>query len=149
MQARRTHATGARAGTAERITVVLDNLNTHSPASLYAAFPPDEAHRILSRLDFHSTPKQASWLNMVEIELAVLVRHCLNRRIPDLDTLAHEVAAWERDRNAHHAAIRWLFDLTQARTKLSRLYPQLSSSRPTSINNLFRLNINIKIVYLF
>jgi transposase len=110
---------------AERIRIVLDNLATHSPAALYAAFPPAEARRILSRLEFHFTPKHASWLNMVEIELSVLVKQCLNRRIPDLDTLAREVAAWERDRNAQSAAIRWLFDLDAARTKLSRLYPQL------------------------
>jgi len=113
---------------AEKIRVVMDNLNTHTPASLYAAFSPAEARRILSKLEFHYTPKHASWLNMVEIELSVLVKQCLNRRICDIDLLTHEVAAWESCRNAQRAAIRWMFDLSQARTKLSRLYPQLFSS---------------------
>ena len=112
---------------AEKIRVVMDNLNTHTPASLYATFPPAEARRILSRLEFHYTPKHASWLNMVEIELSVLVHQCLNRRIPNMDTLTREVTAWERVRNAQHATIRWLFDVSLARTKLARLYPQLLS----------------------
>lgn len=112
---------------AEKIRVALDNLNTHTPASLYAAFPPAEARRILSKLEFHYTPKHASWLNMVEIELSVLVNQCLNRRIPDQTTLAREVAAWQAQRNAARATIRWMFDVSQARTKLSRLYPQLPS----------------------
>jgi hypothetical protein len=112
---------------AEKIRVVLDNLNTHTPASLYTAFPPAEARRILNKLDFHYTPKHASWLNMVEIELAVLVHQCLKRRIPDTDTLTREVAAWEAARNAQRATIRWQFDVSQARTKLARLYPELSS----------------------
>lgn len=112
---------------AVRIRVVLDNLSTHSPSALYAAFPASEARRILSKLDFHFTPKHASWLNMVEIELSVLVKQCLNRRIADIDLLTAEVAAWEVSRNAQRAAIRWLFDLSQARAKLSRLYPQLLS----------------------
>jgi DDE superfamily endonuclease len=112
---------------AETIRLVMDNLNTHTPASLYAAFPPAEARRILSKLEFHYTPKHASWLNMVEIELSVLVHQCLKRRIPDIDILTREVAAWEAARNAQHATIRWLFDVSQARTKLSRLYPQLPS----------------------
>jgi transposase len=112
---------------AEKIRVVLDNLNTHTPASLYVAFPPAEARRILSKLEFHFTPKHASWLNMVEIELSVLVHQCLKRRIPDIDTLKREVAAWQVARNDRHATIRWMFDLTQARTTLARLYPQLPS----------------------
>lgn len=112
---------------AEKIRVVLDNLNTHTPASLYVAFPPAEARRLLSKLEFHYTPKHASWLNMVEIELSVLVQQCLKRRIPDTTTLACEVSAWQALRNAQHATIRWLFDVSQARTKLARLYPQLSS----------------------
>jgi len=111
----------------EKIRVVLDNLNTHTPASLYAAFPPAEARRVLSKLEFHYTPKHASWLNMVEIELSVLVHQCLNRRISDRDTLTREVAAWEAARNAQRATVRWQFDVSQARTKLARLYPQLSS----------------------
>jgi hypothetical protein len=112
---------------AEKIRLVMDNLNTHTPASLYAAFPPAEARRILSKLEFHFTPKHASWLNRVEIELSVLVHQCLKRRIPDLDTLTRQVLAWESARNAQRATIRWQFDLTQARTKLSRLYPDLLS----------------------
>jgi len=111
----------------EKIRVVLDNLNTHTPASLYAAFPPAEARRVLSKLEFHYTPKHASWLNMVEIELSVLVHQCLNRRISDRDTLTREVASWEAARNAQRATVRWQFDVSQARTKLARLYPQLSS----------------------
>lgn len=90
---------------AQRIRVVLDNLNIHSPSSLYEAFPPEEARRILSKLEFHYTPKHASWLNMVEIELAVLVNQCLKRRIPDMDTLAREVTAWGQARNAQKATI--------------------------------------------
>lgn len=112
---------------AEKIRVVLDNLATHTPGALYAAFPPAEARRILSKLDFHFTPKHASWLNMVEIELAVLVKQCLNRRMPDIDTLTREIAAWERARNTQHATIQWMFDVSHARVKLSRLYPELSS----------------------
>jgi hypothetical protein len=112
---------------AEKIRVVLDNLNTHTPASLYTAFPPAEARRILGRLEFHYTPKHASWLNMVEIELSVLVHQCLKRRIADMETLIRQVAAWETARNTQRATVRWQFDVAQARTKLSRLYPQLPS----------------------
>ncbi|MEP7294513.1 MAG: transposase, partial [Chloroflexota bacterium] len=112
---------------AEKIRVVLDNLNTHTPASLYATFPPAEARRILSKLEFHFTPKHASWLNMGEIELSVLVHQCLKRRIPDMDTLAHEVAAWQAQRNAQLATVHWQFDVSQARTKLTSLYPCLPS----------------------
>jgi hypothetical protein len=112
---------------AEKIRVVLDNLNTHTPASLYTAFPPAEARRILSKLEFHYTPKHASWLNMVEIELSVLVHQCLKRRLSDMNTLKREVAAWQTARNTQQATVRWQFDVTQARTKLARLYPILSS----------------------
>jgi hypothetical protein len=112
---------------AEKIRVVLDNLNTHTAASLYTAFPPAEARRILSKLEFHYTSKHASWLNMVEIELSVLVHQCLKRRIPDMDTLRREIAAWQAARNAQSATIRWMFDVTQARTTLTRLYPQIPS----------------------
>ena len=108
---------------AEKIRVVMDNLNTHTPASLYAAFPPAEARRILSKLEFHYTPKHASWLNMVEIELSVLVHQCLKRRIADPNTLTREMAAWQLARNAQHATVRWQFGLSQARTKLAYLYP--------------------------
>jgi transposase len=109
---------------AERIRVVLDNLSAHSPAALYQAFVPAEARRILSRLEFHFTPKHASWLNMVEIEIGVMVAQCLDRRIPDKATLIEEVAAWERRRNAEKARIKWMFTVDRARAKLGRLYPQ-------------------------
>ena len=112
---------------AQKIRLVMDNLNTHTPASLYSAFPPAEARRILNKLEFHFTPKHASWLNMVEIELSVLVHQCLKRRLPDTTTLVREVSAWQALRNAQHATVRWQFDVAQARTKLLRLYPELSS----------------------
>ncbi len=109
------------------IRVVLDNLNTHKPASLYEAFPPAEARRIARKLEFHYTPKHGSWLNMAEIELGVLQQQCLDRRIPDEETLKHEIAAWEKQRNAERATIDWRFSVTDAREKLKRLYPSLSS----------------------
>jgi transposase len=108
---------------AERIRVVMDNLNTHKPASLYEAFPPGEARRLLRRLEFHYTPKHASWLNMAEIELSVLSGQCLNRRISDPDALATEVAAWQEPRNRAGIPVKWRFTLTAARTRLTRLYP--------------------------
>ena len=109
---------------AERIRVVLDNLSTHTPAALYQTFEPAEARRILNRLEFHFTPKHASWLNMVEIEIGVMVKQCLDRRIPDKATLVSEVAAWERRRNAERARIRWMFTVERAREKMGRAYPQ-------------------------
>lgn len=108
---------------ADCIHVVLDNLNTHEPASLYEAFSPEEARRILRRLCFHHTPKHASWLNMAEIEIGVLSAQCLDRRIPDHDILAAETSAWEADRNAAGATISWRFTVQAARCKLSHLYP--------------------------
>jgi hypothetical protein len=108
---------------AERIRVVLDNLSAHSAAALYQAFEPAEARRILSRIEFHFTPKHASWLNMVEIEIGVMVDQCLNRRIPDKAMLIKEIAAWERRRNAEKAQIDWLFTVDRARQKLGRAYP--------------------------
>jgi hypothetical protein len=105
------------------VRVVLDNLNTHTPASLYEAFAPAEARRILRRLEFHHTPKHASWLNQAEIEFSVLAEQCLDRRIPDLATLEREVAAWEQERNAAGARIVWRFTVADARAKLRRLYP--------------------------
>jgi hypothetical protein len=106
------------------IRVVLDNLNTHTPAALYQAFPPEEARRILSKLEFHYTPKHGSWLNMVEIELSVLSRQCLNRRIPNVDIMKQEIAAWELKRNQQKATVNWRFTNQDARVKLERLYPQ-------------------------
>jgi len=109
---------------AQRIRVVMDNLSAHSAAALYQAFPPEEARRILSRLEFHFTPKHASWLNMVEIEIGVMVKQCLDRRIPDKATLVSEIAKWERRRNAERARIKWMFTVERARAKLGRSYPQ-------------------------
>ena len=106
-----------------RIHLVLDNLNTHRKASLYEAFPPEEARRIAKKLVFHYTPKHGSWLNQAEIEFSLLSRQCLDRRIPDRETLVNEVAAWERDRNADKAKIKWMFKVEDARTKLQRFYP--------------------------
>jgi transposase len=114
---------------ADCIRVVLDNLSTHKPASLYEAFAPDEARRILRRLEFHYTPKHASWLNMVEIEIGVMVAQCLDRRIPDKATLISEVARWERRRNAERARIKWLFTVQRARVKLGRSYPATAQDR--------------------
>lgn len=112
---------------AEVIRVVMDNLNTHKAASLYEAFAPEEARRIVKKLEFHYTPKHGSWLNMAEIELSVLQRQCLNRRIPDEATLTHEVGAWEKQRNEKQATIDWRFSIADAREKLKRLYPSRSS----------------------
>ena len=108
---------------AELIRVVLDNLSTHTPAALYEAFPAEEARRILRRLEFHYTPKHASWLNMVEIEIGVLKGQCLDRRIADQRTLVREVSAWQRARNKAKARIRWMFDVSKAREKMGNLYP--------------------------
>jgi len=109
---------------ADRIRVVLDNLSTHSQAALYERFAPAEARRILDRLEFHFTPKHASWLNMVEIEIGVMVQQCLKRRIPDKVTLVSEVAHWERRRNRDRAGINWMFTVKRAREKLGRAYPE-------------------------
>ena len=108
---------------AEVIRVILDQLNTHGPASLYEAFAPAEARRLVEKLEFHYTPKHGSWLNMAEIELSILQRQCLDRRIPDEATLKREVAAWEERRNKEQATIDWRFSITDAREKLQRLYP--------------------------
>jgi hypothetical protein len=114
---------------AERIRVVLDNLSTHSAGALYQAFPADEARRVLRRLEFHYVPKHASWLNMVEIEIGVLAVQCLDRRIASIEQLAKETAAWEKQRNAARARIKWMFTTEKARTKMARAYPQ---PQPTS-----------------
>ena len=108
---------------AERVVLVLDNLNTHTPASLYQAFSAPEAKRLTDRLEIHYTPKHGSWLNMAEIELSILSRQCLDRRIPDQGTLATEVAAWERERNATATRVDWRFTTEDARIKLKHLYP--------------------------
>ena len=101
----------------------MDNLSTHSPGALYETFPAAEAHRILQRLEFHYTPKHASWLNMVEIEISVLHGQCLDRRIGERDFLESEIAEWQQNRNASGARINWRFTTPKAREKLARLYP--------------------------
>lgn len=113
--------------TAQKVTLVMDNLNTHTGASLYETFEPHEARRLLDRLDIHYTPKHGSWLNMAEIELGVLSRQCLDRRLPDKTTLRVEVAAWQQRRNAAEAKVDWRFTTADARIKLKRLYPTLST----------------------
>ena len=110
---------------AEKVVLVLDNLNTHKPAALYQAFEPAVAWRLLERLEIHHTPKHGSWLNMAEIELSVLNQQCLNRRIPDTATLTREVAAWQQARNADPRPVNWRFTTTDARIKLKRLYPSI------------------------
>jgi DDE superfamily endonuclease len=110
---------------AAKIVLVQDNLNTHKPASLYEAFPPEEARRLVERFEWHYTPKHGSWLDMAESELAVLSSQCLDRRIPDQQTLKDEVMAWDTERNAKHAKADWQFSTVDARVKLKRLYPAL------------------------
>ena len=110
---------------AAKIVLVQDNLNTHKPASLYEAFPPAEARRLVERFEWHYTPKHGSWLDMAESELGVLSSQCLDRRIPDQQVLKEEVEAWEADRNRKHAKADWQFTTADARVKLKRLYPAL------------------------
>jgi hypothetical protein len=110
---------------AERIVLVLDNLNTHTPSALYEAFPPAEAKRLADKLEIHYTPKHGSWLNVAEIELSTLSGQCLHRRIPDREALEREVAAWEAERNALGGPVNWRFTTEDARVKLKRLYPSL------------------------
>lgn len=110
---------------AERIRLVMDNLNTHMPSSLYETFQPAEAKRILDKLEIHHTPKHGSWLNMAEIELSVLSRQCLDRRIGDLQTLSYQVTAWQKDRNLKAAKMVWRFSTADARIKLKKLYPSI------------------------
>jgi hypothetical protein len=115
---------------AEMIVLVQDNLNTHKPASLYAAFPPEEARRLINKLEIHYTPKHGSWLNMAEIELGILGRQCLDRRIPDREQLKQEVAAWQRRRNDSKGKVDWQFTTADARVKLKRLYPVTENNIP-------------------
>ena len=113
---------------AEKIILVMDNLNTHKPASLYKAFPPAQARRIIKRLEIHYTPKHGSWLDMAEIELNVMTRQCLSRRIASIDLLRSELTAWENERNQERAKIQWHFQTADARIKLISLYPTILSS---------------------
>jgi transposase len=110
---------------AERIVLVMDNLNTHSPASLYEALDPERARRLSEKLEIHYTPKHGSWLNMAEIELSVLSRQCLNRRVPDFESLQAEAHAWQQRRDEKGVRIDWRFSTDDARIKLKRLYPSL------------------------
>ena len=115
---------------AEKIILVMDNLNTHKPASLYKIFPPAEARRIIKRLEIHYTPKHGSWLDMAEIELNVMTRQCLARRIETIDLLRTELSAWEAERNQNKAKIQWHFQSGNAREKLISLYPKIISTTP-------------------
>lgn len=108
---------------AETVVLVCDNLNTHSPACLYETFEPTEAHRIAGKIEWHYTPEHGSWLNMAEIERSVLSRQCLNRRLPDKQTVERETLIWQDERNANTKTIKWQFRTTDARIKLARLYP--------------------------
>jgi hypothetical protein len=118
------------------IRVVLDNLNTHSPASLYTAFAPAEARRLTRRLEFHYTPKHASWLNVCELEFSVLARQCLDRRIATQEELSAAVAEWEAQRNAARVKIAWCFRVADARTRLAKLYPVASEmNSKTSVSD--------------
>jgi len=119
------HLVDVRYPRAEHIVLVQDNLNTPTLASLYEAFPPEEARRLIDKLEVHYTPKHGSWLNMAEIELGVLRGQCLDRRIPDFATLTGEVATWQRNRHAVQVKVDWQFTTADARVKLKRLYPML------------------------
>jgi hypothetical protein len=110
---------------AEKIVLVMDNLNTHKFASLYHAFAPGEARRIIDKLEIHYTPKHGSWLNMAEIELSVLSRQCLKARISDQDTMRAKLAAWQQRRNLRQSTVNWRFTTDDARIKLPRLYPTI------------------------
>lgn len=110
---------------AERIVVVMDNLNTHTPAAFYQVYAPEEARRVIQRFEFHFTPKHGSWLNMAEIELSALARQCLDRRLPDIETLLREVQAWQDLRNSEVVKVRWQFTTADARIKLRHLYPRI------------------------
>jgi hypothetical protein len=120
---------------AERVRVVLDNLSTHSEAALYQSFSPEEARRILRRIELHYVPKHASWLNMVEIEIGVLKEQCLSRRIGDKATLIREIAAWEQQRNSAGATVRWMFTVEKARSKMARSYPQIPAPDANAPNS--------------
>jgi hypothetical protein len=110
---------------AERIVVVMDNLNTHTPAAFYQVYEPEEARRLIQRFEFHFTPKHGSWLNMAEIELSALARQCLDRRLPDIETLLREVQAWQDQRNSEVVKVHWQFTTADARIKLRHLYPRI------------------------
>jgi transposase len=110
---------------AEKIVLVMDNLNTHTPAAFYEICPPNEARRLIERLEIHYTPKHGSWLNMAEIELSVLARQCLRQRLASLEEVKKQVDAWQNERNQAHVTINWRFTTEDARIKLKRLYPSI------------------------
>ena len=110
---------------AERVVLVMDNLNVHTPGALYEVYPPEEARRLTEKLEIHYTPKHGSWLNIAEIELSILGRQCLSRRVPDYETLATEVGAWDDGRNEAGGKVNWQFTAEDARIKLKRLYPSI------------------------
>jgi hypothetical protein len=112
---------------ADKVVLVMDNLNTHKAASLYEAFPPEQAREIIERLEIHHTPKHGSWLNMAEIELSVLSGQCLDRRIGDVEELRQEITAWEDDRNERRVGVNWQFTTADARIKLRKLYPVIQT----------------------
>ena len=112
---------------AAKVRLVCDNLNTHGIGSLYEAFPPEQARKLASRLEIHHTPKHGSWLNIAEIELSVLTMQCLDRRLPDMETLTKETQQWEQRRNESQKGVDWQFSTLDARIKLKRLYPQIQS----------------------
>ena len=109
---------------AEKVVLICDNLNTHEIGSFYEAFPPEQARKYVERLEIHYTPKHGSWLNAAEIELSILTKQCLDRRIPNLETLRCEIDAWQRKRNTSRKGVNWQFTTSDARTRLKRLYPQ-------------------------
>lgn len=115
------------------LKVVMDNLNTHTPASFYEVFPPGEARRLASKLDIHYTPKHGSWLDMAEVEISVLKGQCLDRRIATVEQLAEEVSAWEQERNDKKATVEWQFTSQKARKKLTRLYPQVEQEKDNEL----------------
>ena len=125
------HLTDIQYPDAKKIILVMDNLNTHAISSLYKAFPPETARKIARRLEIHFTPKHGSWLNMCEIELNVMTRQCLSRRIDNIETLRNELAAWESNRNSESAKITWQFRTSDSRLKLISLYPKISSALQT------------------
>jgi transposase len=110
---------------ADIIVVVMDNLNTHTPAAFYQTYEPEEARRLVQRFEFHFTPKHGSWLNMAEIELSALARQCLDRRLPDIETVLREVQAWQDQRNSEVVKVHWQFTTADARIKLRHLYPKI------------------------
>ena len=110
---------------AQKVLLICDNLNTHTLGALYEAFPPEEARRLLNRVEIHYTPKHGSWLNIAEIELSVFTRQCLDRRIPEIETLEAEAKKWEQGRNSNQKSVDWQFTTEDARIRLKRLYPQI------------------------